>query len=136
MPSLLVNVDVDDLAAAERFYTSALGLTAGRRFGHGAVELLGAEAPIYLLQAETGTAPFAGSSERRRYQRHWTPIHLDFVVEDLVPALARAEAAGARREGRIEDRAWGRLVVLADPFGHGLCLLEFSGRGYDAIATG
>jgi lactoylglutathione lyase len=25
---------------------------------------------------------------------------------------------------------------LADPFGHGLCLIEFRGRGYDEIATG
>jgi hypothetical protein len=25
-------------------------------------------------------------------------------------------------------------VVLADPFGHGLCLIQFLGRGYDEIA--
>jgi len=24
-------------------------------------------------------------------------------------------------------------VVLADPFGHGLCLIQFLGRGYDEI---
>ena len=29
---------------------------------------------------------------------------------------------------------WGRIAILADPFGHGLCLLQFSGRGYDTIA--
>jgi len=136
MPRLLVNVDVDDLAAAERFYTAALGLRPGRRFGDGAVELLGAEAPVYLLRAEAGTPPFPAATERRRYQRHWTPIHLDFAVEALEPALARAEAAGARREGAIAERTWGRMAVLSDPFGHGLCLLEFRGRGYDAIATG
>jgi lactoylglutathione lyase len=30
---------------------------------------------------------------------------------------------------------WGRIAQLADPFGHGLCLIQFLGRGYDEIAT-
>jgi hypothetical protein len=25
--------------------------------------------------------------------------------------------------------------MLADPFGHGICLIRFLGRGYDEIAT-
>ena len=138
MPRLLVNIDVDDLRLAERFYTAALELRPGRRFGGGGVELLGLEAPLYLLHAPAGTAPFAGAGEAdaRRYGRHWTPVHLDVVVEALEPALARAEAAGARREGAVEVRAWGRMALLSDPFGHGLCLLELNERGYDAIASG
>jgi len=31
VPGLLINIDVPDLAAAEHFYTKALGLTAGAR---------------------------------------------------------------------------------------------------------
>ena len=27
------------------------------------------------------------------------------------------------------------IAMLADPFGHGICLIEFVGRGYDEIAT-
>ena len=49
MARVLINIDVDDLARAEAFYTAAFGLRAGRRFGAGGVELLGAEAPLYLL---------------------------------------------------------------------------------------
>jgi len=30
--------------------------------------------------------------------------------------------------------AWGQLAMLSDPFGHGFCLLQFTGRGYDAVA--
>jgi predicted enzyme related to lactoylglutathione lyase len=135
MSQLLVNIDVDDLAAATRFYTAALGLTVGRKFGGGAVELLGAAAPIYLLRKKAGTPPFAGGAARA-YERHWTPVHLDFAVTALEPAVARAVAAGARTEGDIVTSAWGRMVLLADPFGHGFCLLEFTGRGYDEIATG
>lgn len=49
MTRVLINIDVDDLARAEAFYTAAFGLRAGRRFGAGGVELLGAETPLYLL---------------------------------------------------------------------------------------
>lgn len=136
MPRLIVNVDVDDLDRAERFYTAALGLRVGRRFGEGGLELLGAEAPIYLLVARTGTPPFAGAQAVRDYGRHWTPVHLDLAVDDLESAVRRAEEAGAKVEVPIEQHAWGRMAVLADPFGHGFCLLQFEGRGYDEIATG
>jgi lactoylglutathione lyase len=138
MPDLLVNVDVPDLAAAERFYTAALGLTVGRRFGDGGTELLGLAAPLYLLATAPGSPPFAGArtADARRFERHWTPVHLDLAVPDLEAALARAEAAGARRESDVLQRRWGRMVVLADPFGNGFCLLQFEGGGYDAIATG
>ena len=63
-------------------------------------------------------------------------MHLDFVVSDVAAAVRRAEAAGAWLEGEIRTHEWGRIAVLADPFGHGFCLIEFVGRGYDAIATG
>ena len=136
MAQLIVNVDVDDLEKAVRFYTSALGMRIGRRFGGGGIELVGAEVPIYLLVAAPGTAPFHGAAVRRDYSRHWTPVHLDFSVEDLEAEVARAVAAGARLEVPIEQHEYGKLAVLADPFGHGLCLLQFEGRGYDEIATG
>jgi lactoylglutathione lyase len=71
----------------------------------------------------------------RRYARHWSPLHCDVVVDDLDVALARAVAAGALQEGATRDTSWGRIVQLADPFGHGWCLIQFSAAGYDAIAT-
>ncbi|WP_256662105.1 VOC family protein [Pseudomonas sp. F(2018)] len=71
---------------------------------------------------------------RRDYAAHWTPLHLDLVVADLDSALARALAAGARLERGPTDEAWGRLAGLRDPFGHGLCLLQWRGRGYDEVA--
>ncbi|MDI1483373.1 VOC family protein [Polyangium sp. y55x31] len=135
MTILLVNIDVDDLDRAIHFYTGAFDLRIGRRFGAAGVELLGANAAIYLLVKQAASVPFPGSTSPRSYGRHWTPVHLDFVVEDLDGALARAEAAGAVRESDVAAHAWGRIVVLADPFGHGLCLIQFSEKGYDAIAT-
>ncbi len=136
MARLIVNVDVDDLDRAVRFYTAALGLRVGRRFTGGGIELVGAEVPIYMLVAHPGTPPFPGAQIVRDYGRHWTPVHLDFAVDDLEDAVRRAGEAGARVEVPIEQHKWGRMAVLADPFGHGLCLLQFEGRGYDEIATG
>ncbi len=136
MARLIVNVDVDDLERAVRFYTNALGLRVGRRFSGGGIELVGAEVPIYMLVAAPGTAPFHGATLTRDYGRHWTPVHLDFAVDDIEKAVAQAVAAGARVEVPIGQHEYGKLAVLADPFGHGFCLLQFEGRGYDEIATG
>lgn len=133
--ALLVNIDVDDLERAIAFYVQAFGLTPARRFGDDGIELLGLAAPLYLLAKPAGSRAAAATAQRRDYSRHWTPVHLDFVVPDLAAALARAEQAGARREGEPRDYAWGRIVQLADPFGHGFCLIEFLNRGYDEIAT-
>jgi uncharacterized glyoxalase superfamily protein PhnB len=131
---LLVNNDVDDNARGTQFYVDGLGLQVGRRFGDGAVELLGGSSKIYLLKKAAGTVGAPGAT--RAYGRHWTPVHLDLVVEgDLEAAVERARAAGAVVEQPIESHAWGRIAMLADPFGHGICLLQFSARGYDAIAT-
>jgi len=66
--NLLVNLDVDDIGKAIRFYSDAFGLRVGCRFGNFAVEMLGSS------------------------------------------------------------------VLMADPFGHGFCLIQFIGRGYDEIA--
>jgi predicted enzyme related to lactoylglutathione lyase len=131
---LLVNIDVDDLPKAVAFYERAVGLQAGRRFGSFAVEMLGASSPVYLLLKPDGTKPSPRTDDLRRYHRHWTPVHLDVVVADIDAAVSRAIEAGATTEGGIETHAWGRIALMADPFGHGICLVQFLGRGYDEIA--
>jgi catechol 2,3-dioxygenase-like lactoylglutathione lyase family enzyme len=132
--NLLVNIDVDDLEKGTRFYCDGLGLRVGRRF-EGWTELLGGAAPIYLLPKKAGTPVSSAAQQTRDYRRHWTPVHLDFVVSDLEKAIARAVAAGATREGDTSDHAYGKLALMADPFGNGFCLLEFTGRGYDEIVV-
>jgi predicted enzyme related to lactoylglutathione lyase len=133
MPTdLLVNIDVPDLDRAVAFYTEAFGLGVTQHFGPGAAELTGWPVRLYLLQKAEGSAGAAASL--RHYDRHWTPVHLDVVVDDIEAALARALAAGAQAESEIRAEAWGKIVVIADPFGHGLCLIEFQGRGYDEVA--
>jgi predicted enzyme related to lactoylglutathione lyase len=132
---VLANIDVDDLDRATEFYCKAFKLTVGRRFGRAAVELRGASSAIYLLEKAAGTHAAPATDQRRDYTRHWTPVHLDFVVDDIAPAVARATNAGARLEGEVRTHKWGRIAVMSDPFGHGFCLIQFLGCGYDEIAT-
>lgn len=162
---VLVNIDVDDLPRATKFYVDCFELEIGRRLGAVGIELLGGGVAFYLLLKEAGTravaeteteaatgteartgtgpakateaAPAAVSKPAltRSYARHWTPVHLDFVVDDLPRATARAIAAGAVLERDIEHHDWGSIAGFSDPFGHGFCLLRFTERGYDAIAV-
>lgn len=130
----LVNIDVDDLDQAIRFYRVAFGLRLGRRFGAAGVEMLGGSAPIYLLVKKAGTYASDTTEQVRSYERHWTPMHLDFVVEEIESAVHRAVQAGARLEQPIAAHHWGKLALMADPFGHGFCFVQFLDRGYDEIA--
>jgi len=130
--TVLINIDVPDLKSAVAFYTEAFGLTVTRRFGDGGAELTGWPAAVYLLEKAAGT--IGAGDLPRTYDRHWTPVHLDVVVEDIDLALARAVRAGARIEHDVRTHVWGKIAILADPFGHGLCLIQFLGRGYDEIA--
>lgn len=132
--NLLINLDVDDLDRGIYFYTSVFGLTVGRRFGAAGVELLGAPVAIYLLLKESGTPATPAMAQHRCYERHWTPVHLDFVVDDIDGAVHKAISCGARLEQPVATQKWGKLALMADPFGHGFCLLQFLGRGYDEIA--
>ena len=133
---LLVNIDVDDLERAIAFYTMALGLRVERRLFEGSVaEMLGASSTIYLMAKPAGSPTSLAASSIRDYARHWTPVHLDFEVDDVSAAVERAVAAGAKLEGNIQSFNWGRQATLSDPFGHGFCLLQFSGRGYAAVAA-
>ncbi len=132
---LLVNIDVDDIDRAIDFYTTAFQLQQGRRFGDEGVELVGGSAPIYLLVKDSGTIATPDAPSVRAYTRHWTPVHLDIVVEDIDAAVARAVSAGATVEKPVSTSSWGKLALMADPFGHGFCLVQFLGKGYDEIAT-
>ncbi|MBJ6120680.1 VOC family protein [Sphingomonas mollis] len=133
MPGLLLNIDVPDIDRGIAFYTIAFDLTVGRRFDDDFVELLGAPAPIYLIANAAGTTIGPVSGDVRRYDRHWTPVHPDIVVEDLDTAIDRAIAAGAVQEGDTRSAPYGRIATFADPFGHGFCLIEFNAAGYDAL---
>lgn len=135
LQGLIVNIDVDDLARAVDFYAAAFDLDVSRIFGDQGVEMSGAQISIFLLYKPTGSMPIPGEPRRRRnYARHWTPVHLDFVVGDIHAAVDQVLRAGANLDRPMQSHQWGHVAMMSDPFGNGFCLIEFIGRGYDEIA--
>ena len=135
MPKVSINIDVEDLEKGVAFYSAGLGLVPVHRLGNFAVEMTGAQAPVFLLQKPAATPAFTGATVGRDYARHWTPVHLDFLVEEIDGALGRAVTAGARAESPVETYPWGRMALLCDPFGNGFCLIQLDAAEYAAIAT-
>ena len=66
MPSLIINIDVDDLERARDFYTQAFDFRVGRRLGPAVLELSGAEVLLYLLEKPAGSAAYPGAEQVRR----------------------------------------------------------------------
>ncbi|MBL8686588.1 MAG: VOC family protein [Alphaproteobacteria bacterium] len=118
-----VSIDVPDLASAVRFYIEALGLRLKKEPTKGMAVLQTINLDVYLLEKAGGTQTCSDSSTQRAYSRHWTPVHLDFIVSKLSSALERAVAAGAKHEGG-DKGDWGEIAYCSDPFGNGFCLIE------------
>lgn len=127
---VLVNIDVPDLDEAVAFYQAALGLTHSRTIDDDVAELTGASCLFYLLRKAPGSSTSRSNPAVRQYARHWTPVHVDFVVDDLARAIERALAAGARQESGSTDWMGSTCATFSDPFGNGFCLIQFSGGTY------
>ncbi len=119
-----ITIDVDDLGCAVEFYCEGIGLNLVELEKNWARAELD-DQTFWICEFEAGQQ----GGITRDFQRHWTPIHLDFIVKDLDRTLARALDAGGRldRAVRRDDREpLGRCDVanLSDPAGNGIDLIE------------
>lgn len=72
-----------------------------------------------------GSNPLPYGDAIRNYNRHWTPVHLDFVVLNLGQCVLLAvELGGVKEGGKSGD--WGAIAFCADPFGSGFCVMQHS----------
>ena len=107
-------IDVDDVDRAVEFYGRGLGLTVVEHHPDWAQVKAGAQT-FWIMKAPAG----AQGPISRDYRRHWTPVHLDFSVEDIDEAVKRAVGAGGKLEGEIQHGAKGALANMVDPSGNG-----------------
>ena len=107
MPEVHVYIEIDDLERGIAFYVEGLGLSVARRLRPHWVELAGAQMPIHLLARPEPQFKSGEHVLSKDFGRHWTPIHLDFVVDDLDVAVERAVRAGATIERRVSIQACG-----------------------------
>ena len=123
MLQLSISIDVPDLEKATAFYVSALGCKNLRQDSEDIRVLRADNCDIYLLQRNEGTNPTLNQNHVRSYERHWTPVHLDFGVDDLESTLDRILKMGGKHEGS-ESGSWGKIEYCADPFGNGFCIIR------------
>ncbi len=124
MISVEICIDVPNLAQGVRFFGDAFGFTKVAEPYPGVAVLKAGEQAITLLEKHEGSKPSPSTADVRHYARHWTPVHLDFHVDDLKAALERVTAAGATKEQVYESTEHSSIAFCADPFGNGFCLLE------------
>ena len=122
---LEICIDVDDVDRAVAFYGRGLGLAVIVQHSDWAQLALGEQ--TFWIVKKPGVGP-AGTGACD-FRRHWTPIHFDFVVDDLDSAVERALAAGGRLDREITRNATepcGRhdLANLSDPAGNGVDLIQ------------
>jgi len=122
MIKISVSIDVSNLKQAEIFYIEALGCKKLR--DQGSMAVLSVEnCDIYLQEKAAGTKPLKLDSVVRDYGRHWTPIHLDFLCENVDEVVEKILKLGGSHEGG-ESAEWGAIAHCADPFGNGFCLIN------------
>jgi len=118
-----VSIDVSSLKKAEVFYVGALGCKKVRDQGSNMVVLSVENADIYLQEKAAGTKPLKSSGIVRNYERHWTPIHLDFLCENVDEMVLKILEHGGLHEGG-ENGDWGSIAYCVDPFGNGFCVIN------------
>jgi len=118
-----VSIDVPQLDAGLRFYRDALGLAEIARPVATYVILECGNSQIGLIEKSAGTKPAKGAGDVRRYERHWTPVHIDFHVDDFEAFLAKAVNAGGKCEQKFEGGAHPPIAFCSDPFGNGFCIV-------------
>jgi hypothetical protein len=97
------------------------------------VELAGANLPIYLLANRPRCRPWLQAG-RSKLRAPLEAVHLDFIVEDLDQMVARLISLDASLHRDIKILEYGRIANMADLFGNGFDLIEFTGQGYDAVS--
>jgi predicted enzyme related to lactoylglutathione lyase len=122
--SVSVSVDVPSLEEGIRFYGEAFGFEKVSEPYPGVAVIRADGAQLLLLAKGSGTTPCRAPGAARHYDRHWTPVHIDFHVDEFKSALERATSAGATQEHLFEGPGRPSVAFCSDPFGHGFCLIE------------
>ena len=118
-----VSIDVPLIDEGLRFYRDALGFFEIARPVATYAVLQCGDSQIGLIEKPAGSKPAPECGDVRRHERQWTPVHIDFHVEDFEPFLDKAMKAGATCERKFEGGGRPPIAFCSDPFGNGFCVL-------------
>jgi predicted enzyme related to lactoylglutathione lyase len=107
LAGFIIDCRTDDLEAAARFWSEALGLEARR--------------PPQASEARYRTFATAADQPHLEVQQvdHPSRVHLDIEADDLEAEVARLERLGAKRIGPV--RTW---YVMEAPTGQRFCVVR------------
>ncbi len=118
-----LTIDVPCLDEGLRFYQDTFGFVGVARPVAGYAVLSCGDCKIGLIEKSAGSKPAKGSDDFRRYERHWTPVHIDFHVEHFEQALQKALSANGKCEQKFEATEHPPVAFCCDPFGNGFCII-------------
>lgn len=118
-----LSIDVPELEAGLRFYAAVFGFVETAR-PFPTMAILDANNVTVCMHAKpAGTKSSPAGAELRRYERHWTPVHLDFDVAELDEVLAKVRAEGGAVENEFRTQGPKPVAFCSDPFGNGFCVI-------------
>jgi predicted enzyme related to lactoylglutathione lyase len=122
-PSVHLSIDVPNLEAGLRFYGNVFGFREKARPFPTMAILDANNVTVCMHEKAAGTKSSPGGSDLRRYERHWTPVHVDVHVEDLDAALEKMRAEGGLVEAEFRTEGPMPVAFCSDPFGNGFCVI-------------
>lgn len=117
LAGFIIDCQTDDLDAAADFWSQALGYP--RRGSLGADD----------IYAELDTGPEGQHVEVQKVA-HPSRVHLDIETDDIEAEVARLEALGATRVGKV--KSW---WVMVAPTGQRFCVVRVQGEGFEDTAN-
>jgi predicted enzyme related to lactoylglutathione lyase len=121
--SVHVSIDVPDLEAGLQFYASVFGFAETARPFPTMAILDANNVTVCMHEKAAGSRPSPAGTDVRRYERHWTPVHLDLHVPDFDVALGKVRAQGGTIENEFRSEGPRPAAFCSDPFGNGFCVI-------------
>ena len=118
-----VSIDVPDLEAGLRFYASVFGFAETARPFPTMAILDGNNVTVCMHAKPAGSRSSPAGADVRRYERHWTPVHLDLHVDEFDAALEKVRAEGGTIENEFRSEGPKPAAFCSDPFGNGFCVI-------------
>jgi predicted enzyme related to lactoylglutathione lyase len=105
LAGFIIDCQIEDVDAAARFWSQALGLPVGAHAGDG-------------VYRQLENAP-GGLHVEVQKVAHPSRVHLDIESDDIEAEAARLEALGAKRIGNVK-----RWIVMEAPTGQRFCVVR------------
>jgi len=122
-PTVNISIDVPKLADGLAFYGSVFGFVESARPFPTMAVLDANNVSVCMHQKASGSKSSSAGDEPRRYERHWTPVHLDLHVRDFDAVLGKVRAQGGAIENEFRTQGPMPVAFCSDPFGNGFCVI-------------